>query len=60
VTYKASAFLFMASSVCALAVVIGTHVVSNNRMRSDRQVVQTSELTSVQLSRVRLVISNVK
>ena len=59
-TYKTSAFVFMVALAFALGIIMVLPVVSNNRVRSDRPVAESSELASAQLSRVRLVISNVK
>jgi hypothetical protein len=59
-TYKRSAFLFMASLALALGIFAVLQVASNNRVRSDRHVAESSELASAQFSRVRLVISSVK
>jgi hypothetical protein len=59
-TYKTSAFVLMASLGFALGTIMVLQVASNNRVRSDQSVAESSELTSAQLSRVRLVISSVK
>jgi hypothetical protein len=56
-TYRTSAFVFMVALAFALGLVMVLPVVSNNRVRSDRLVAESSELASAQLSRVRLVIS---
>jgi hypothetical protein len=56
-TYKTSAFVFMASLGFALGVFEVLQIVSDNHARSDRRVAESSELASAQLSRVRLVIS---
>jgi hypothetical protein len=57
--YKTSAFVVMASLAIALDV-IWVLPVSNDRVQSDRRVAESSELSSIQLWRVRLVISIVK
>jgi hypothetical protein len=59
-TYKTSAFMFVASLAFALGIIMVLPVVSNQRVRSDGPVVDRSELVSAQLSRVWLVIGNVK
>jgi hypothetical protein len=59
-TYKTSAFVFMASLGFALGIMTVLHVASNTHVRSDQRVAENSDLASAELSRVRLVISSVK
>ena len=59
-TYKTSAFVVMVVLAFALGIIMVLPVVPDNRVRSDRLAAESSELASAQLSRVRLVISNVK
>lgn len=59
-TYKTSAFVFTATLGFALGIIVVLQVASNDRVRSDPRVAESSELASAQFSRVRLVISSVK
>lgn len=59
-TYKTFAFVFMASFAFAFGTITVLRLVLPNHVRSDRLTAESSELTSAQLSRVRLVISSVK
>src|SRR5580698_8050292 len=52
-TYKTSAFIFMAFLVVGLGTFTALQVASDNRVRSARRVADRSELASAQLSRVR-------
>jgi hypothetical protein len=59
-TYKRSAFVFMASLAIALGIIIVRPGVANRNVPPDRVLAESSELAIIQLSPVRLVISGVR
>ena len=56
-TYKTTAFVFLASLAIALGIIMVRPGVTNRNVPPDRLLAQSSELATAQFSRVRLVIS---